>query len=225
LDWEIARALENKELATKVFFGTPFMGFRRQILTSEFGENLPWAYFRADSRWGGPRGKFINPMTGENMPFKFGSLHYRATMLLLSDGYRPWTVYRMFNGLFGEESFNPFTSPKRVYQMVERIRDEIKAKRIGLELRTAGKGFRMRPRDEGVVVIYDRMCFNASEELIGQAIAYRFMDQPFTMGDLQKILPLSADQATRAVRKLIHSKVLHPAGNRAKTPVYRLKAA
>jgi tetratricopeptide (TPR) repeat protein len=225
LDWELARALHNGDLATQVFFGTPYNGFRRQILTSEFGENLPWAYFRADARWQGARGKIINPMTGENMPFKFGSLQYRATMLLMSDNYRPWTVYRMFDGLFGEEAFNPFSSPKRIYQMVERIRDEVIKDGLPMELKTVGKGFRLRPCGDGVIVVLDRMNFGASEDLVGQVIAYQFNDKPFTLSDLKKLLPLSTDQTSRTVRKLIRSKVLEPAGNRSKAPAYRLKAS
>ncbi|MGE4132285.1 MAG: tetratricopeptide repeat protein [Bdellovibrionales bacterium] len=225
LDWELAKATGDKEMAIQVYFGTPFAGLRRQILSSEFGSIIPDHFVRVDSRWKGEKHRIVNVMTGENMPFKFGSLQYRAMMLLLSDHYQPWTVYRSFDGLFGDEAFNPFSSPKRVYQLLERIRIEVKKQRIPLELRTSGRGFRLRPIHDGVAIVLDEMRFGSVEDIILKVINRRFPDREFTLGDVTAVVPLSVHQSSRALRKLVGKSAIERLDGTGKAHKYKLKAS
>jgi hypothetical protein len=225
IDWELARVTGDFDLAAKVYFGTPFPAFRQQILSSEFGPSMPDHILRTDARWKGQTPKLINGMTGQNMPFKFGSLPYRTSLLMLSDNYQPWTVYRLFDGLFGEETFDPFTSPNRIYQICDRIKTELKKKKIPLELRSSGQGFRLRPRDEGAVIVFDEMRFLSVEAMVLALLKIRFKDRPFKLKDLDGLTPLSATQNSRAVRALVHEKQLETVSGASKTHRYKIKAS
>jgi tetratricopeptide (TPR) repeat protein len=225
IDWELARVTNDQELAAKVYFGTPFPAFRQQILSSPFGKNMPDHILRTDSRWSGQKPKLINGLTGQNMPFKFGSLPYRTALLMLSDNYQPWTFYRLFDGLFGDETFNPFSSPNRINQICDRIKTELKKDKIPLELRSSGQGFRLRPRDEGAVIVFDEMRFLSVEAMVLCLLKIRFKDQAFKLKDLNGLTPLSATQNSRAVRMLVQENALETISGDSKIHRYKVKAS
>lgn len=225
IDWELARATNDKELAAKVYFGTPFPAFRQQILSSEFGPTMPDHILRTDARWAGKKPKLINGLTGQNMPFKFGSLPYRTALLMLSDNYQPWTTYRLFDGLFGDETFDPFHSPARIQKICDSIKSEVAKKKIPLELRGSAQGFRLRPRDEGAVIVFDEMRFLSVEAMVLCLIKIRFKDQPFKLKDLTGLTPLSANQNSRAVRALVQDRAIETLPGQTKDLRYKIKAS
>jgi len=224
LDWEMATALGDGELAKQVYFGTPFPAFRRMILSSQLAAAIPPQTLRSDAR-SNEGARVVDGLTGENMPFKFGSLPYRTLLLMCSDAYQPWTVYRIFDGMFGDENFDPFTSPNRVYQMVNRIKDEIEHDKIPLEVQSSGRGFRLRPLGGGALVLHDKMIFHSVEDMVLQLIKSRFGERVFGVKDLQNVTPLSPTQKARALRTLVADNSLEIISGSAKTHKYRVKAA
>ncbi|MGE3682200.1 MAG: hypothetical protein AB7G93_10770 [Bdellovibrionales bacterium] len=225
LDWELARVLRSPELAAKVYFGTPFRAFRQQILASEFGPSMPDHIVRTDARWKGGEPRLINGLTGQNMPLKFGSLPYRTSLLMLSDNYQPWTVYRLFDGLFGDEVFDPFHSPNRIYQLIDRIRLEIKTRNIPLDIRSSGLGFRLRPRDDGAVIVFDEMRFCSVEEMVLSLLKLRFRGKEFKLKDLNGLTPLSPTQNSRILRALVEDRAIATISGSAKTRRYKIKVS
>ncbi len=225
IDWELARVTNDVELATKVYFGTPFPAFRQQVLGSVFGANMPDHVLRTDARWAGKKPKLINGLTGQNMPSKFASLPYRTALLMLSDNYQPWTTYRIFDGLFAEENFDPSASPQRVEQICSRIQKEISKHRIPLELRSSPQGFRLRPRDEGAVIVFDEMRFLSVEAMVLSLLKIRFKDQAFKLKDLDGLTPLTATQNSRAVRALIKDNSVVSLPGPAKNNRFKVKAS
>lgn len=226
MDWEVARVTGDERLAAHVYFGTPYMAFRRHVLSTPFGRRIPHHYIRVDSRWDGEgERRLVDGVTGENMLFKFGTVPYRVAMLLFSDFYQPWTIYRIFDGLFPDEAFNPFSSPKRLYRLLERARAEIQSKNLPLEMQTSGNGFRLRPKDDGAVVVYETMCFRSSEDLVREALHAKFLGRPFSVREAAKILPLSTHQSARAIRKLVTNQDVEAVNSAGKSALYRLKVA
>lgn len=225
IDWELAQVTRDQELAAKVYFGTPYSAFRQQVLASPFGPGIPDHVLRTDARWKGQKAKLINGLTGQNMPSKFGSLPYRAALVMLSDNYQPWTVYRLFDSLFGEENFNPFSSPERIHEICDQIQNELKKKRIPLELRGSPQGFRLRPREDGAVIVFDEMRFLSVEAMVLALLKIRFKDQPFKAKDLDGLTPLSATQNSKALRALINEHQLEPVSGSNRASRYRIKAS
>lgn len=154
-DWEVAKTLNDPHLAAKVYFGSPFRALQREILSSPLGALLPSHIIRSDSRWRGQNPKLINPLTGENLPFKSGSSAYRTVMVLLSDYYAPWTVCRLFEALHSDEDFHPEASAKKMQVLLEKVNAKIHNEKIPLELKASPRGFRLRPVNEGMVIVHN----------------------------------------------------------------------
>ncbi len=156
-DWELARVTNDSELAAKVYFGTPYPAFRQQVLSSQFGADLPDHILRTDARWKGQRARLINGMTGQNMPARSGSEIFRAAILMLSDNYQPWTPYRLFDGLHPDQDFDPFTSHAQMRDLCSALDKAINKKKTPLELRASSQGYRLRPCGNGAIIVFDEM--------------------------------------------------------------------
>lgn len=223
LDWEIALATDDKELAARVYFGSPHLAFRQQILASRFGPKMPDYILRTDSRWNGQHPKIINGLTGQNMPFSYDSLPFRASLLMLSDCYQPWTIYRLFDGLFPEENFDPFKSVKRLQGIVSKISTEVRKRKTPLEIRQSAQGYRLRPCDEGAIIIFDEMRFLSVEAMVLSLLKVRFKDQAFKLKDIDGLTPLNRKQNALAIQSLLDDQALEVVNGRL--PKYRVKAS
>lgn len=224
LDWEMASAFEDGDLAKQVYFGTPYPAFRHMILASPLARLIPPQTLRSDAR-SLKNALVVDGLTGENMPFKFGSLPYRTLMLMGSDAYQPWTVFRIFDGMFPDEDFDPFSSANRVYQLLDRMRSEIAEAELPIEIQSSGRGFRLRPLGTGAIVLHDRMIYHSVEELVLHSIKRKFGEREFTVRDLKGVTPLSATQKSRALRALVEGDELEITSGKSKVHKYRVRAA
>ncbi len=132
-NWESVRdcelfeglATENQELVKKVLLGTPHESYRQRVRRL-YGKNIV------------SRGNY-NLILGENglaQPAKvfspYESVHgceplYKKPLLLslfvalTTDFYKPSHVGLLFQRIYPEEKFNPFSSPKRVLMLIRRL--------------------------------------------------------------------------------------------------------
>lgn len=223
LDLEAAIALNDRDLATRVFFGTPYPALRQKILNSPLGTQLPRVYAFRDSRSEGPDEITINGLTGENMPFKFGTLPYRAMMTLMADLYHPWSYYRIFDMLFSDQAFEVEISPKRVHQLARRIRKECEIKGIPLDLVSTENGYRLRVRKGARFIMYNEMRFTSVQDLVLNLLRDKFSKREFTTADVQNLAPINLVQSQRILRDLASSGEIVPSSGSKRHRAYRLK--
>ncbi|MGE4133573.1 MAG: hypothetical protein AB7F86_18195, partial [Bdellovibrionales bacterium] len=203
LDMEVALASNDERLGARLYYGTPFPSVRRRLGQSALGPLLPAPYLLYDHRAEQLPTKIIDGLTGENMPFKFGSLQYRGVLHLLSDFYQPWTVYKIFNGLFNDQAFDVVHSLQRVYQLMRRIGVDCDGVKVPLNLTTTRNGYRLRPTSEGGVLLYEKMSFPDVESLIHQILKTKIGGaRHFSTREIARYTPLSERQAQRVVHQL-----------------------
>lgn len=123
-DFHLARLSENHDLLQRILLGTPYQGYHDRV-QSLFGVSM------SQSR----RLEFC-PSEPSTSPIRTGldlnkisenaflnSTSWPLIRLMTKDIYRPPRMGVVFNGIYGREYFDPFTSPQRVRNSIFRFNE------------------------------------------------------------------------------------------------------
>lgn len=211
-DFQVSRILNDNFRLVHNYFGTPFPEFRKRILRLTTDFSLPEEYLWFDPRSPAEMKHVMDThFPSPSLKIPFGKSCHRLLMLLSSDFYRPWSVDRIFDSLFIDESFDPFSSSKRVYKHMDELKSILND--LPLELKSTPHGYRLRPSSGGCLIVKDQLQFASSGEFICHLIQERFKDQAFSKDELTHILPLSPHQILRQLSRLVSEKVLETKGS------------
>ena len=229
-DWQVSLITGSKDLAQSVFFGTPYASFKTKVRSQLSPATLPLYVLRRDLREKNPAQETINILGGKNLVLPFGKSQQRLALMLLSDSYRPWSVYRIFDHLHAGELFSPTHSTKKVYQVVERLKAYIEELAIPLEMSSSRQGFRVRPLGLGLIPILETMCFDSNEEMKFSIVKFlttvnNSVPASFTAHDVSQVLELSIHQSYRIIKELTDLGFLTPEQNGSKITYTFKKAA
>jgi len=138
-DRQILRLKPNRALFQKLYFGTPYFSYRKNLLL--------YPDFLQSSKtmvWGNSRAERLNLTTGNlnsGRALHFTSQNLRLLNILLRDLYRPQTVAGVFDLLFQDEHYHPIHSPTRIHQCMKRLRQWLKAESLPLNVICHDGGF------------------------------------------------------------------------------------
>ncbi|MCB0377264.1 MAG: hypothetical protein KDD33_02110 [Bdellovibrionales bacterium] len=201
-EWQIAKIFNNRSLLNYVYFGTPFASFRSYILNHLGVERLPGSFIWMDGRSQDSIDINIDLHKVEDVPLPFGMGVHRLWMLLASDFYRPWSIGRIFNSLFPDELYDPSTSPKKVYRLIEKLQEAIEKNDIKIEMRTTPHGYRLRPKPGCIFYVHETMEFASQEHFLLYLLKKNGFSNQISVKELQEVIPLSQHQWYRALKKM-----------------------
>ena len=146
--WEIARDCDlhlgisnrNQSVLQHLYFGTPFESYRQRILRLTDGkivipETYNWRIQQSqpsETILDIGTGKIEGPHVGEDLFKKSQALSLLQS--LAGDFYRPLRSSSVFEKIFPGEYYDPFSTPNRIHQVVWRLKKELKARNIPLEI-------------------------------------------------------------------------------------------
>jgi tetratricopeptide (TPR) repeat protein len=220
LDYQLSLLGNNRELMIKVLFGTPYVSYKARILDILTSEPIPTNYIWHDVRFPVAETKF-DPLRFFHSDIKFGQAEHRLICLLLSDQYRPYSVIRLFDLLFPDELYNPYTSNGRIHNLIGSTRDSLRRLNLPLDIHSTKSGYRMRPSQDVSFVISHKMIFQDQMDLVLNALRSMFLTQPFSRVDAEEKLPFTRNQWKRILKDLVDSNNLCVNGNGKKTK-YRI---
>ncbi len=223
LDLEAALTLKQADQVTRIYFGTPYPALREKILRGPMGASIPRFYEWRDGRKKSGSELKINGLTGENMPFKFGSLQYRTILTLIGDAYQPWTYYRIFDAVFPDQAFDVHTSPKRVHQLVGRIRKEFESNELPLEVKATVNGYRIRVSAGACFLLAREMRYNSVQEIILELLRGQYQRKIFGTEDVTALAPINHVQAQRILKSLASDGEIVPVSESKRHRAYRLR--
>jgi tetratricopeptide (TPR) repeat protein len=205
-DFQIARGTDNKALLIHNYYGSPEGGFRKK-----FKALLPPTEVPAEYHWTDPRSSekishFIDLYRPMGTALPVGKALHRLMMALCCDFYRPWSIERIFDVLFEEEIFDPFSSPKRVYRQIEELRSFLQP--LPIEFKATQQGYRLRPDPGGCLILKPRLSFKDTESYFQALLFDTFKERSFNRFDLEKLDLLSGSQWQRQLKRLTDAEKL-----------------
>lgn len=224
-DFHRAHANSDRDLMLKIYFGTPFGGYRKRIE----GVCSDWLTIPAEhvlSLDGTSPSRILDLSTGRETggraAIEVGSVPYRLLRVLASDIYRPLPLVCLFAMAYPGDYFDPFSSTKRTLQQVHRLRGWLRENEIPLEVHHYRDGYALKPEGSyGLLVkreIEEAPCnLDARFLTLKQAFAKRC----FTTSEAAKVLHLSRRSVQVFLAEAERDKKIQRIG-RGRATVYRI---
>lgn len=216
-DYHIGRFRKNEDLLQQVYFSTPYESYR-QRMRQQTGLNFEMETYSLS------RGKAtaaFDPLKVFSEQLPTGLLLHRMLLLFLADGYRPWSIPRIFDYLFRNEIYNPISSPKKIYALTAKLQKYIDASDSGLRLESTVYGYRLRLKEDSSVLVYPQMIFENRQSLLAAILKISIGDRPFSVMDLEGVVPLSKHKIYRLFKDIKDEDIVEKIAGTSK---YRLKA-
>lgn len=80
-------------------------------------------------------------------------LIFKALQILVKDGFRPLSLGELFSSIYSDQYFDPFSSPKRVHNLIYRLRQILKSQKWPIEICASEDEFFIRPTQLNVVIV------------------------------------------------------------------------
>jgi len=149
-------------------------------------------------------------------------LPHRLLIALCSDFYRPKRVTEIHGLLYENRYFNPDSSPLVVRQAIKRLRQELIAASVPLEISLADGAYRAHPGKTCALLVEDRPLPMVNKSLELDALRQGLAETEFTTKQLMSAANLSLSTATRLIRHGLESGAISKTGNGPRT-CYRFR--
>lgn len=214
--WETARECDlfeavltqTEELARKVIMGTPFEYYRQRARGFFLKNIVPQGHF--DLILGSVNSKkpsfVFNPYEIQN---GIEGLHSKPQLLsffeaLTMDFYKPNHIGLLFQRIYKNEKFNPFTSPKRVLSLIKRLNDWFIDNKVPLRVRMKKSEFALITDGSVSVRVSIHRAKNLSKNE-GQltTLKLHFKDRTFSTQNVASKLEISKSSAQTLIFQAI----------------------
>ncbi len=208
----------NAALFTHIFYGTPYLSYRRRMMKAMRRQiSLPDFYcWDPRGSLSGGEAQFdltdgrglLNP----EIQISSQELLGRLLQVLSSDFYRPASLGQVFNAVYPEEYFNPWSSPARVARLIQRFRQWVDEHKIPWGIRYQ----QMQVSLEGSApyalrLTLDRRCDNKTERHL-RILRETFAEKSFTTLEVAQRLNLSRRSAARLIERAMQDKIIEKLG-------------
>lgn len=198
-----ALALDDQNLLRKVIMGTPSETYRHRarkfsgatiVFRGKFEFYLgsqtehQFAVFDPHQRTSEGDALFKKPLL------------YTLFQALIADLYQPQTLGMLFQVLYANEKFNPFTSPARVLQLLRRLNDWFATNKLPLEVEFVKSEFKLSSTQKIRIQVTRGGQKNAQKAQLSE-IKNFYRAQNFSIQDLCRDFEISKATAERLLRK------------------------
>jgi hypothetical protein len=210
-DLFLAKFHNDLGLATKLYYGTSYPGYRQRmktVLGSSVVEKIPQNY---DHYFPPNPDMKIDLFDGEvpqaNDSFEFGSLVHQLIFFLASDLFKPFRIAHLFMSLFPDERFDMESSPPRVHQVIARLREWAEKNKAGVQVMSQGSQFWLA--GSGYALHYSRPIENDRIiDLQFEKIKFTFGKNRFTSKQVAELLGINVRSAQRSLKIYREKKFL-----------------
>lgn len=208
--WETLRDLDFYQAVLEpdcswadwVYFGTPFVGFRKRLETFRGFSEQTWISRSSKAR------ETIDPwFPGKNE----GDLSHRCFVLLLQDLYRPLRVAQAFGHLFPKEYYNPISSSNRIHQVMTRTRHWLKNMEPSFQLIEVDGAYSLRI-PENLSLLYRKQSLSYEESHFFFNRYRSVLTSEFTTKDLLQFTDRSLSTLQRMIKIAVENNVLVKVG-------------
>ncbi|MCM2280827.1 MAG: hypothetical protein NDI61_03160 [Bdellovibrionaceae bacterium] len=220
LDLYAASTRRSESALMDVVRGTPFLSFRARAERVWGGplpgrEAGPYALLDIGGSASGGESVFDPSSTSTSVLLDHRDLNskpardldmnpllLKAFDVLIRDRYRPVPLGALFYELFPDEYFDPFYGPKKISNLVARLRRKLEEWRWPLDLQVRRNELSIRPRAAGVQVMRHARPLARSTDFWSMAKS-EFIGRSFTVAQLAHCAKRSRSYALRLVREAL----------------------
>lgn len=224
--WETVRECDLFEsalqqdihLAKTLVLGTPFESYRRRI--RNFVGKKMLANGRGELHLGT---EFQDRQTFIFDPYSVqqggASLHTQRRLLALYDAltndfYKPSHVGLLFERIYSDEKFNPFSSPKRVLSLIHRLNSWFRTQQVPLRVQLKKSEFRLQSDGDQHVIAKVQRGQRLSKEAGGVSLLRdHFKQRTFSSQKVAVALNISKTSAQNLIAHGLRQQVIIQLGN------------
>lgn len=178
-----------------VYFGTPYESYRSKI-RSHGGHELiipeSFVWFSLEQGRGPELLELVGAkLTSGSASLTPGHVLHRLLILLCQDFYKPAPVVRVFSFLYPGEYFNPNTSPNRVHQAINRLREWFVAQHIPLTIEEANGAYKLDFSGPFAILVPDKPLPRHGKEIEFAQLQAIFQSEGFTARQAREKLGVS----------------------------------
>ncbi len=175
-DFQRAVIEGNPDLFLKVYFGTPFLNYRKKLKSAfpqvEIPETYLWNPTQKTPKKVADRFKVTE---GEDVSsgakLKKGQLSHRLMQSLTSDFYIPFRTESLFGYVFPDEHYNPVSSYKKTSNAINRLQNWLEKSEIPIQIRFKDGGYRIFLKDPYLLEVRiqtfeDRKTYDTRAEIL-----------------------------------------------------------
>lgn len=206
-DFHEARLTENKKLLQRILLGTPYPAYHNRIQIL-FGIHLKdsrhLTYYPANPTVEAQQiGLNLDNISDNSF---LSSTSWPLLQLMTKDIYRPPRMGVVFSALYGNEYFDPFTSPQRVRNSIFRFNNWATQQKNGFQIKILQGDFQL-VGSEGIGV----SCTQHKRPLDSWQAALKYFkmqneSRSFTSADFSKKLGITQRSALNILQKALVSK-------------------
>jgi len=214
-EFYIAKIQNSQDLFNKLYYGTPYLGYRRYILnrqkTFKPDDFFIWSELRINHKKSSILDLSSFSLNNLRKPLAMvGGASHRTLLSLLSDLFRPQTVGSIFSKVYPGEYYDQASSGLRVRQCIFRLQQNLEQHHLKLNI-IYNKGYFIEFLDAVGIRFSSNLNLTVSEtinkeEILLLQISKRFNDNPFSASQLAEYLRKSHATVVRLLNKLIQSQ-------------------
>lgn len=207
----------NRTVLQRVYYGSPFPAYRQRVVAEAKDKlNIESSYLWRLNNTKRPE-KWIDLKTGQNEKGNLIISPEKQILQLLavlaSDFYRPIQVSNVFQTLFPDQYFDPFSSSNRIDQAILRLRRYLRDQKIPL-LVTKSSGFNIiASSDFGLIKYLDHSNQDAEFEKIEMV----FKNSEFKLREALKVFKIPQRSLQALFKKWVDAGKLKVIGGGSNT--------
>lgn len=216
-EFYIAKIKDSQELFNKLYYGTPYNGYRHYIQERHEGFKPDDYYIWVGHQNSAKKLQVLDlfDFTFENSVESLGMIagaSHRTLLSLTSDLFRPLTVGSLFSKIYPGEYYDQASSGLRVRQCIFRLKNELEQHNLKLNI-DFNKGYSIAPLNS-LAIRFSANLKNHSnetickEEILRHQIIKKFQNNQFSATQLAEFIGKSHSSAVRLLNKLINSDSL-----------------
>ena len=197
--------LEDQELLAKVYFASPYAGYRRRLFSQlQFPMKLSEEYQWNFGNSGKPRA-ILEVATGirrdKRAAPKLPPTLQSLLVAVSEDLYRPSRLASLHATLYPDENFYPHSSPARMHQILRRFRQWLRSERIPLSIDEEDGAYFVRARAPIWLVLRRATTAVNDAQGLESRLQSRFPEAFFNVRDVVAGLGVSRRSAQRLLQE------------------------
>lgn len=224
LDFQKCKIQPSQELFQKLYWGTPFQMYRKNLTQSHQQYSLPNEYAHGN-RDSNESLHLENCQWNNRSLFKPGQAPHRLLQVLLNDFYAPKSIPSLFEGVYPHEFFNPDTCPGKMYQLLNRLRTKLKAFDCPIDINEKSGRYWLSFDSSSMHILIkkEELLLSPAERKLNTFKENWNIERDFTRKDFENVLHLNTRNANKVLRQF-QEEGLVSAKKVGKSKIYKLTA-